>query len=595
MIKTLAAAVVAGIILSLLALYPQWNLRELRGEDYNGAFATYDLDEMAYASYLQALIDGRVRKNDPYTGRDHEPGSPQPESLFSIQFLTAYAAAGAARIVGISAAGAMPYISVISAFLTAIALFWVFFLVTGSRWLSLAGTIGVMVSGGLISGIGAVNSLYDGGTAYPFFPYLRRHIPSLSFPFLFAMIGCVWCGIRSIDLKRQTVWAVLAAACFAVLTFSYFYLWTSAAALLAILFALTLLPHDGRRESLRFLAILAGLCVIVLIPYAFLVSGRNPMMDKAQLLVETRSPDLFRSIEVVGYVLIAALAVLYWFLKLELRTVLFIAAMAAAPILAFNQQVITGRSLQPFHYEYYSINYVAALALFLTAAVLAKRLANEKMLTAAGLSAAAVCTAWGIFEAVETTRIWDDINIVRDEAKPVGLRLRELASGDIAAARRQTTFNAEPIQGDSQPTIAPQSVLWARHQHTFAGVADWEENRRRYYQMLYFQGRDADWLRTALTGCRDIEACMALFGWDRFNATLSSAARPLTLGEIDEEVEYFRAFRESFDAAHAYEPLLHYAVYRIDTDLPAEFLSRWYELGEPEVHGSYVLTPLTRR
>jgi hypothetical protein len=86
MIKTLAAAVVAGIILSLLAIYPQWNLRELRGDDYNGSFATYDLDEMAYASYLQALIDGRVRKNDPYTGRDDEPGSPQPESLFSIQF-----------------------------------------------------------------------------------------------------------------------------------------------------------------------------------------------------------------------------------------------------------------------------------------------------------------------------------------------------------------------------------------------------------------------------------------------------------------------------------------------------------------------------
>src|SRR5690606_27982781 len=135
-------------------------------------------------------------------------------SLFSIQFLTAYAAAGAARIVGGSAAGAMPYISVISAFLTAIALFWVFFLVTRHEWLSLAGTIAAIVTGGLISGIGAVNSLSDGGTAYPFFPYLRRHIPGLSFPCRFAMVGCVWCGSRSVDLKRQTIWALLAAACF---------------------------------------------------------------------------------------------------------------------------------------------------------------------------------------------------------------------------------------------------------------------------------------------------------------------------------------------------------------------------------------------
>jgi hypothetical protein len=134
--------------------------------------------------------------------------------------------------------------------------------------------------------------------------------------------------------------------------------------------------------------------------------------------------------------------------------------------------------------------------------------------------------------------------------------------------------------------------LWARHQHTFAGVADWEENRRRYYQLLYFQGRDGDWLKSALIRCRDIEACMALFGWDRFNATLSAAARPLTLAEIDEEVEAFKLFRESFDETLAYDPVLNYAVYRVDTEMPAEFLARWYEIGEPEIHGSYVLAPL---
>jgi hypothetical protein len=420
MIKTLAAAVVAGIILSLLAIYPQWNLRELRGDDYNGSFATYDLDEMAYASYLQALIDGRVRKNDPYTGRDDEPGSPQPESLFSIQFLTAYAVAAPARTFGFSAAGAMPFISVVSAFFTALALFWVFFLVTRDNLLSLAGTVGVIATGGLISGIGAVNSLYDSGSAYPFFPYLRRHVPSLSFPFLFAMIGCVWCGLRSVELKRQIIWALLAGACFAVLTFSYFYLWTSAAAVLAMLVLFSLAPGDGRREALRFLAILGGICLLVLVPYAWLVSGRNPMMDKAQLLVHTRAPDLFRNIEVIGFVLIALLGIIWCRLKLERRTVLFIAAMAAAPIVAFNQQVITGRSLQPFHYEYYSINYIAGLAVFLTAAILFKRFATDKALIPAALSVAALLTAWGIFEAVETTRIWDDINLVRDEAKPVG-------------------------------------------------------------------------------------------------------------------------------------------------------------------------------
>jgi hypothetical protein len=120
--------ILAAAILAILAVYPQWNLQKtLRGSDFQGAFASADLDEMAYASYLQALIDGRPRKNDPYTGRDASVENPQPESLFSIQFFPAYLAAIPARILGLSAAQMMPVLSVVSAFLTAIALFWLIF------------------------------------------------------------------------------------------------------------------------------------------------------------------------------------------------------------------------------------------------------------------------------------------------------------------------------------------------------------------------------------------------------------------------------------------------------------------------------------
>ena len=54
----------------------------LRGAEWNGHYAYNDIDEVAYAAYLKALIDGRPRKNDPYTGRDDSPENPQPESLF---------------------------------------------------------------------------------------------------------------------------------------------------------------------------------------------------------------------------------------------------------------------------------------------------------------------------------------------------------------------------------------------------------------------------------------------------------------------------------------------------------------------------------
>ncbi|HNQ15697.1 MAG TPA: hypothetical protein PKM58_09040, partial [Pyrinomonadaceae bacterium] len=82
--------VIAGIFMIVFTMYPQIKMWYLRGDEWQGHYAYNDIDEVAYASYVKALIDGRPRKNDPYTGRDDSPDSPQPESLFSIQFAAPY-------------------------------------------------------------------------------------------------------------------------------------------------------------------------------------------------------------------------------------------------------------------------------------------------------------------------------------------------------------------------------------------------------------------------------------------------------------------------------------------------------------------------
>jgi hypothetical protein len=316
-------------------------------------------------------------------------------------------------------------------------------------------------------------------------------------------------------------------------------------------------------------------------------------MDKAQLLVFTRQPDFLRTVEIIGYFVLTLTALALWqkFTELKDRKAYFIAAFALAPCLVFNQQILTGRSLQPFHYEFYVINYVVLLAVVLIAAIFWQRvLSKMKTLSMILLSILGVLSiGWGYIEARETTEIWDSINIRRDEAMPVNLRLRELAEGNIENAKLQTSLNLEALQADSQPTVAPQGVLWARHQHVFAGLSDWEENRRRYYQLLYYSDLDADHLRNALTGCRDIEACMALFGWDRFNARLSANARPLTLPEIDAEVRNFKNFTENFSVQDAQNPLLDYVVIYAQDDNKSENFDRWYERDAGEILGKYIL------
>ena len=203
------------------------------------------------------------------------------------------------------------------------------------------------------------------------------------------------------------------------------------------------------------------------------------------------------------------------------------------------------------------------------------------------LSVAAV--VWGYIEARDTTQFWDEANIARDEAMPVNRRLRELAGADITAAKSQTVLNLEPLQADGQTTVAPQPVVWARHQHVFAGLESWEENKRRYYQLLYYSDLDEKWLRRSLTQCQNIEACMALFGWDRFNAKLSANARPLTAPEIEIEIENYTRFAHEFNRQNAAEPHIFYVV--ADTEANDKFTNfdRWYERDAGEKLGRYTL------
>src|SRR6267154_6628742 len=96
----------AALAISIVALYPQINLWIARGSAWHGSYVLTQGDEVAYSAYINALIDGRPRRNDPFSGRDDERNSRQPESLFSIQFVPAYLIAFPARALGISASTA---------------------------------------------------------------------------------------------------------------------------------------------------------------------------------------------------------------------------------------------------------------------------------------------------------------------------------------------------------------------------------------------------------------------------------------------------------------------------------------------------------
>jgi hypothetical protein len=599
--------ILAGIFLAIFSLYPQGKLIYNRGwSDWNGHYAYNDIDEVAYASYVKALIDGRPRKNDPYTGRDDTPQTPQAESLFSIQFAGPYTIALPARVLGIPATWAITISGAVAAFLTALVIFWLIGMVTGDSLYAMAGSLIVLALGALFAGEGAIGEILGSGFSYPYFPGFRRYIPAMAFPAFFFLIGVVWRALVRNDGEpearyKSPTWlmSVLAIAAFAYCVFTYFYVWTAAAAWLACLTLLTVIVRpEGVWRDVKWLAILGAGCIVALIPYALILSKRSQTLDDVQMLVLTHRFNLTKTPELIGFVTLAVivLAVLMGLFRLRDHATLFAISLALTPAILFNQQVLTGQELQPIHYQVFIGNYVAGLALVVTLGLLCNAIPGRERLPwrAAVAGLAALAAIWGFVECHYTVRVLDDVNIARDEAFPVGKRLAEL--GKQGVDPHTTNVLYMPIaEADDFPTLAPQPVLWARHQHVFADVS-WQENKERYYQQLYYGGVTPEELAYRIKNGEDIVSLIALFGWGRHSDRLNSNFQPLRNKEVDDEAENFRRYLAGFDARSPATIRLSYLVASADQSEDSyPELDRWYERYDREDWGKYTLYKLRLR
>lgn len=602
----LRLGIIAAIFLAIFTLYPQIKMIYIRGGDWNGHYAYNDIDEVAYAAYLKALIDGRPRKNDPYSGRDDSPESPQPESLFSIQFAAPYTIAIPARLLGISVPWAMTISGAAAGFFSALLVFILLARLTADSWFAMAGSLTVFAGGALAAGEGAILELVFNGFSYPYFPGFRRYIPAMAFPAFFALLLLLW-KLLSIKPENEApsesdpragrsvrnsriLYSALAILSFGYTVFSYFYVWTTAAASLGSLFVVWIIVRpDGYSGDLkRFIALGVGFAAMIL-PYFYLLSQRAETIDDVQLLVETRAPDFARMPEYIGLFVLALLA---WaatagIIKIRDRAVLFAASLALTPLIIFNQQIVTGRSLQPIHYQVFIGNYVAMLSLVFAVGVFWRAWAAKgtRFLRAVSATFAAAAIAWGFIECHYTVRVLDDSNTARDSALPVARVLEEMAGSDPEAHRR-TVLAFDGIQADDLPGVAPQNVLWARHQHIFAGLS-WQESKERYYQYLYYSNIDGDGLDYLLKN--DFVSMIALFGWGRHSDRLNSQYKPLTYGEVASEVRRYEAYIADFDRNRAANPLISYVILPADRRDLLKNVSKWYDLDEGRTIDDYVV------
>jgi len=557
--QTCNCAISAAIVVLIITSLPQLYLCYKRGPEWNGSYYYFDADEFAYSAYINALIDGRPRRNDPYTGIDNGPY----ESLYSIQFLPAYSIAVPARIFGISSSGSFIILGLLISLTSALALFFFLFEITDNPMLSASAAIGVLCVGAL-----AAQPPWGWGTISIPFPFLRRYLPAVPFPFFFAMTMFVWRALT----RTFLTWSLLAGLAFLVLIFSYFFLWTAAVGWLVMFTVIWIVvrPRDWW-TILRVDAVIALFGIVALSPYLWLLAHRSPVIEQTQLLEFTHHLDLLRGPELFG-IAIAIMIVVFGKDDLLQRDpkVLLIMSFALAPILVFNQQVITGRSLQPIHYERFIANYWSVTAVFLAFGLKGRNLPKRIPLYLAMAS-----LTIGLTLVIRSTRHYLDSNVEVDKGRAVALKLKD---------HEGLAYISNPLT-HTLATTSSNPVLWSRYLYTFSNV-DLREQKLRFYKYLYYSGVAEETLRASLNG-DDLSARGEIFGLERTGRLLTANFNPLTVQEIRQAVDEYHAFTSHFDEREAATPLLAYAIVS-----PADNLSnldKWYERDMGKRVGDFII------
>lgn len=584
----------------LLSLIPQIHLWAVRGAEWNGAYTSLQGDEFLYSAYTNALMEGRPRRYDPFTGLDKNLNSGvKSESTFSIQFLSGYAMATLARLTGMSASSAFIVLIAASALFASIAIFWLFISLGVAGKLASVGSLAVLVLGGPAGGQGFLGLVLKTGLLIPGFPFLRRYQPAAVFPLFFVLIFLVWKAFTAQNRRESRIYGLAASFVMGILVFGYLYLWTAAAAWLSCIAVLWLFFRASNRGQAVFvLATITAITGLTLIPYFYLVSNRTTTLDEQQTLVISHFPDLLRIPEVLGLAILVALMLAARWNKIQWNnpSVLFCASLALLPFVVFNQQVITGRSMQPYHYEAFVVNYTTLVALVVAVSLLWKAVPTRALVWIA-----AIAFSWGMFEVGLPAKLTSVPNaVMNDRMIPVFKLLRELASHDgshdpVLAARQ-----ASPLV--FSPYVAVNVLLpsWTTQGTVLdiggldLGTVSKEEREEYLYVHLYFSGVDGPALREPLNG-RSQDVAMnyygrsAIFGHERMLPGMSVHFDPIQQHEIEAEVSKYESYVRRFSREDALKRPFRYAVILADGKFDFSNLDKWYERDSGQQVGDYIL------
>lgn len=583
--------------MTIIALYPQINLWIVRGSEWQGSYVLTQGDEITYSAYVNALIDGRPRKNDPFNGRDVVPGQPSYESLHSIQFVPAYAIALPAKAFGLTGSTAFICLIMIAAFASSLAIFWLLATLSGDSKLAAAGALLTLCFGALVGS----DCCWQANAFTEMLPFLRRYQPAAVFPLFFVFCVFVWRALTREGSRAPMINSLAAGTLLSVMVFSYFYIWTAALAWFVCVGILWILFRRDQFRRIALSIVVIGVFTITsILAFLAMFSNRNPITDQGQLMVSTRAPDLFNQPEIIALITLAVLGHAVWREVIDIHSplVLFTISLTLLPFAVFNQQILTGMSLQPIHYRVFIANYVVLLSVVLVFLILWRTRYPKRTVSSLVLVVTTVAAlGWGMHEVSGAAERGAGKAKLRDDVCAVAKRITALAKEDGSVQAElngngqfPTVFTStvdETLEvSQAIPSDSPAAVLWSLHSDSFIGGT---ESKERFYRHLYYSGLTPQMVGTLLRENK-FWVVVPLFGSERIVEGLIHDFKPLTVDEIQAEVSRYTDFYNNFTREHAAHPTLNYVIVPNVPELPNfDNLDRWYERDTGEKVGAFTI------
>jgi len=220
------------------------------------------------------------------------------------------------------------------------------FLVSRDKFAALSSAVVLLLADSVLSYSG-ITRLLQGVSPDHFLRLARPVNPAIIYLFLFPFLLFFWQFYRKRNWKHGALSVIVLGLNF----YNYFYTWTYLYAFGSILILLLIIQRNWK-QALRIGSVFVG-GAIVAIPYFINMYQASQFPTFKDLGISSGIILSHQPLFMGSSMIIALLFFLFLFPRIDKEKYLFGLAILLAPFLTMNQQVLTGRIMQPDHYHWF--------------------------------------------------------------------------------------------------------------------------------------------------------------------------------------------------------------------------------------------------